>query len=457
MLWQPFVIFFLIRYIRRNLNKVSPVPDRDLMLKRALYVVAILFVFEVVKHLQSVTVWLWYIMLFGIIIFSFIRDELSRVRSVMIAILPFVAVSFASDVIKAISRSFYYNVKTYFGLAIAVTVTWAIAMLFITKRQQKALEKEQKQRQEEEEKAKLVAARKAELEVLVAERTAELTQQKEELENALEELKTTQNQLIQSEKMASLGELTAGIAHEIQNPLNFVNNFSEVSAELLDELKSEYFNKLPADDKSEAEDIIQNLTQNLEKITFHGKRADGIVKGMLQHSRSSTGVKEPTDVNALADEYLRLSYHGLRAKDKSFNVTMETKFDESLPKINVIPQDLGRVILNLFTNAFYSVNEKNKQGIQGYNPTVSVTTSSVTLASGARGVEICVRDNGLGIPQKVLDKIYQPFFSTKPTGKGTGLGLSISYEIITKGHGGELKVETKEGEFAEFIIILPLN
>jgi signal transduction histidine kinase len=203
------------------------------------------------------------------------------------------------------------------------------------------------------------------------------------------------------------------------------------------------------------EEIIEDLVQNLEKISHHGKRADAIVKGMLQHSRTSTGKKEPTDINALADEYLRLSYHGLRAKDKLFNAIMETKFDENLPEINVIPQDLGRVILNLFTNAFYSVNEKKKQNIAGYQPTVSVSTCYITLPIGEMGVEIRVKDNGLGIPQKVMDKIYQPFFSTKPTGQGTGLGLSISYEIITNAHGGEMTVETKEGEFAEFIIQIP--
>jgi two-component system, NtrC family, sensor kinase len=456
MFW-PIAILLLIRYIRRTLQRFSPNPEWDQILKRVMYAMAILFVVNTAARLQSVTFWIWYLLLLGIITYSLTRKELYYARNVMVAILPFIVVSFVSDLVKAISRSLHHSISPYLGLAFAVCATWGVALVIISNRQQKAMLKEQKQRQEEDERARVIAARKAELEVLVAERTAELTQQKEELQQALEELKTTQNQLIQSEKMASLGELTAGIAHEIQNPLNFVNNFSEVSAELLDELKNEYFNKLPVDDKSEAEDIIQDLTQNLEKITFHGKRADGIVKGMLQHSRSSTGIKEPTDINALADEYFRLSYHGLRAKDKSFNATMETKFDETLPKINVIPQDLGRVILNLFTNAFYSVNEKSKQGIQGYSPTVSVTTSSVLLASGARGVEICVRDNGVGIPQKVIDKIYQPFFSTKPTGKGTGLGLSISYEIITKGHGGELKVETKEGEFAEFIIILPLN
>ncbi|MBK8087902.1 MAG: nuclear transport factor 2 family protein [Chitinophagaceae bacterium] len=267
---------------------------------------------------------------------------------------------------------------------------------------------------------------------------------KQKAEEALTELQSTQKQLIQSEKMASLGELTAGIAHEIQNPLNFVNNFSEVSKELLDEMKE----AIEKGDTEEAKEIMNDVIQNLEKINHHGKRADGIVKGMLQHSSSGSGNKEPTDINALADEYLRLAYHGLRAKDKSFNAAMKTEFDESIGNINIIPQDIGRVILNLITNAFYVVDEKKKSGVENYEPIVSVNTKKV-----GDKVLISVKDNGNGIPQKVLDKIFQPFFTTKPTGQGTGLGLSLSYDIV-KAHGGELKVETKEGEGSEFIIQL---
>jgi two-component system NtrC family sensor kinase len=269
-----------------------------------------------------------------------------------------------------------------------------------------------------------------------------LQKQKEELQSTLSELKSTQAQLIQSEKMASLGELTAGIAHEIQNPLNFVNNFSEVSNELLDEMKTELVNN----NKEDAIAIADDVKQNLEKILHHGKRADAIVKGMLQHSRSSSGVKEPTDINALADEYLRLSYHGLRAKDKTFNATLQTDFDTAIEKIKVIPQDIGRVLLNLINNAFYAVTEKKKQVGDNYEPTVFVSTKKI-----GNKVEVRVTDNGNGIPQKVLDKIFQPFFTTKPTGQGTGLGLSLSYDIV-KAHGGELKVETKEGEGSVFTI-----
>ena len=275
------------------------------------------------------------------------------------------------------------------------------------------------------------------------------------LKKSLEELKSTQKQLVQSEKMASLGELTAGIAHEIQNPLNFVNNFSEVNQELIEELQQE----VDEGNLEEVKAIAKDLKENEEKINHHGKRADAIVKGMLQHSRQSSGHKEPTDINALADEYLRLSYHGLRAKDKSFNAQMKTDLDGSIGKINIIPQDIGRVLLNLFNNAFYSVNarlnesfgqeQKSKNSIS-YEPTVSVTTKK-----GDGKVQIIVKDNGNGIPQNIVDKIFQPFFTTKPTGEGTGLGLSLSYDII-KAHGGEIKVESKENEGSEFVIELPV-
>ena len=291
---------------------------------------------------------------------------------------------------------------------------------------------------------------------------AQLQEKNIQIEKTLTDLKSTQRQLIQSEKMASLGELTAGIAHEIQNPLNFVNNFSEVSNEMIEELKVE---KLKANrDVALEEEILNDISQNLVKINHHGKRASDIVKGMLQHSRTSSGVKELTDINALCDEYLRLSYHGLRAKDKTFNAKFETDFDSSLPKLNVIPQDIGRVILNLINNAFYAVSERLRQaqpdnnnvtlslskGDIHYAPTVSVSTKKID-----NKIIISVKDNGNGIPDSIKEKIFQPFFTTKPSGKGTGLGLSMSYEIVTKGHGGELKVETKGNEGSAFIIILP--
>jgi signal transduction histidine kinase len=280
------------------------------------------------------------------------------------------------------------------------------------------------------------------------------------LEKALVDLKSTQSQLIQSEKMASLGELTAGIAHEIQNPLNFVNNFSEVNKEMLEELKAERLKPDKERDDDLQNDLINDVIANSEKINYHGKRADAIVKGMLQHSSGNIGVKEPTDINALADEYLRLAYHGLRAKDNSFNAKIISEYDETIGNINIIPQDIGRVVLNLITNAFYVVNEKAKQNITGYEPTVEVNTKKED-----NKVFISIKDNGNGIPKKIIDKIFQPFFTTKPTGQGTGLGLSLSYDIV-KAHGGELKVKTlpaeaaaqagKVGEGSTFIITLPL-
>ncbi len=313
-----------------------------------------------------------------------------------------------------------------------------------------------------------------------------IAQQKEKVESALHDLKSTQSQLIQSEKMASLGELTAGIAHEIQNPLNFVNNFSELSKELIGEMNEELEDsirqyaagsrQLGEEKLNLAKEIAGDIEQNLEKINHHGKRAADIVKGMLLHSRTSSGQKELTDINALADEYLRLAYHGLRAKDKSFNADFKTDFDPNLPKINVIPQDIGRVLLNLINNAFYAVDKraksfdpltppagggtKNDQII--FKPTVTISTTSLNPTSGGRGVKVVIKDNGDGIPSNIVDKIFQPFFTTKPTGQGTGLGLSLSYDIV-KAHGGEIKVNAKsaragsdeENNGTEFTIFLP--
>ncbi|HOY17059.1 MAG TPA: two-component regulator propeller domain-containing protein [Haliscomenobacter sp.] len=274
-----------------------------------------------------------------------------------------------------------------------------------------------------------------------------------QLQQSLERLQSTQAQLIQSEKLASLGELTAGIAHEIQNPLNFVNNFAEVSAEMLGEMKEE----IKAGNTSGVIAIADDLEQNLSKINHHGQRASSIVKGMLEHSRASTGVKEPTDLNALADEYLRLAYHGLRAKDSSFNAAIETHFDPDLPKVEVIPQDIGRVLLNLINNAFYAVAEKAKQSIEGYQPTVTVSTRRLSVAEAENAIEISVKDNGNGVPDNIKDKIFQPFFTTKPTGQGTGLGLSLAYDMVTKGHGGTLKVSSILGEETTFKLQFPTH
>jgi signal transduction histidine kinase len=275
---------------------------------------------------------------------------------------------------------------------------------------------------------------------------------KDALQKSLEDLKAAQAQLVQSEKMASLGELTAGIAHEIQNPLNFVNNFSELGRELIDDMKA----AMAEGDYQTVAEIANDLSGNLEKINHHGKRADSIVKGMLQHSRASSGQKEPTDINTLCEEYLRLAYHGIRAKEKDFNAQVDTDLDAGLPRAQVIPQDIGRVVLNLINNAFYAVNEKMKAETQrpgtGYKPAVIVRTRNL-----GDKMEISVKDNGNGIPDAIRQKIFQPFFTTKPTGQGTGLGLSLSYDIITKGHGGELTMESTPGTGTTFSVKLPLQ
>jgi len=281
----------------------------------------------------------------------------------------------------------------------------------------------------------------------------ELQQKKDNLENALSELKSAQAQLIQSEKMASLGELTAGIAHEIQNPLNFVNNFSEINNDLIDDLKE----AAAQQDQREILRLADQLKDNEAKINLHGKRADGIVKSMLQHSRAGSGFRELIDINKMVDEYVRLSFHGMRSRDKSFNTELDIRLDPSAGKVSVMPQDFGRVLLNLLNNAFYAVNEKRKNSDDAYRPEVSILLSKSGPWNGyVNSLQIIIADNGMGIPAAIKEKIFQPFFTTKPTGEGTGLGLSLSYDII-KVHNGQLKVESKEGEGAEFKIILPLE
>ncbi len=332
-----------------------------------------------------------------------------------------------------------------------ITIYWAVIVMswslfdrfkfVLNENALQALEKERMAREKEEERNQLIAAQKDELEKQVEDRTAELSR-------SIIELRQTQTQLIQSEKMASLGELTAGIAHEIQNPLNFVNNFSDVNTELIEELKSQKSKVKNERDEELENEILNDIAENEQKINHHGKRADAIVKGMLQHSRASSGKKELTDINALANEYLRLAYQGLRAKDPSFNVTIQTDFDESIGMIAMVPQDIGRVLLNLYSNAFYAASLPSKGGYNKNNPTVWVKTKKED-----NKVVVSVRDNGPGISKNIVAKIFQPFFTTKPTGQGTGLGLSLSYDII-KAHGGELKVETKEGEGSVFIIKL---
>jgi signal transduction histidine kinase len=286
---------------------------------------------------------------------------------------------------------------------------------------------------------------------LLQQQNIELEEQRDHVKKAMAELQQTQIQLIQKEKMASLGELTAGIAHEIQNPLNFVNNFSEVNVELGSELKEELRKLSLTTEQSENLHYLANeLLQNQEKITHHGKRAGAIVNNMLEHSRRGTGTKEPTNINSLVNECLKLSYNGFRNKHKSFDSRLETHFDESAAGVNVIPQDISRVLMNLLNNAFYAVNEKKKRLNGSFEPTISVSTKK-----DGNKVMIAVYDNGTGMSEKVSAKVFQPFFTTKPNGEGTGLGLSLSYDVVTKGHGGEMKVESKEGEETKFIIQLP--
>ncbi|MEO8766349.1 MAG: ATP-binding protein [Ginsengibacter sp.] len=465
---EPFIAFFLLRDVRRILRNTARERIWDKEITYLLYGIIGLFVSDIVCdiffHIEIVTRWIWHLLLFAIIGIAFLKEDFKATRNIMFAVLPFAIVSLVADIVKLWNAERFKLINTSLGIASVFSIIWLIAMLVISRKQQKALLIEHQKTQQEEEQKLWMAAKKDELEKIVAERTSELRQQKEQVEATLTELKSTQTQLIQAEKMASLGELTAGIAHEIQNPLNFVNNFSDVNVELIDEMK----NELNAGNNNAAVAIAENIKENQQKITHHGRRADAIVKGMLQHSRKSTGQKELTEINVLADEYLRLSYHGLRAKDKTFNATMKVDFDENIEKINLVPQDIGRVFLNLFTNAFYAVNEKRKDlqspgndsvsasGEQaGYEPTVVITTKAVKLPSGSKGALISVKDNGNGIASEIMDKIFQPFFTTKPTGQGTGLGLSLSYDII-KAHGGEINVETKEGAFTEFIIQLPL-
>jgi len=299
----------------------------------------------------------------------------------------------------------------------------------------------------QEEQKKGLLEQNALLEEKVNSRTAELREQKDALQVSMQELKASQLQLIQKEKMASLGELTAGIAHEIQNPLNFVNNFAEINQDLINDIAERLdVEKLSDELKSEINPLIKDLSDNLTKISQHGKRADNIVKNMLQHSRVQSGVMELTEINTLIDEYVQMSYHNFRTKNKFFKCTINTSFDPSIERINVIPVEIGRMLFNLLNNAFYSLKEKIKVKGSDFEPIVSVATHK-----NENRVDLVIRDNGLGIQRKFIDKIYQPFFTTKPTGEGTGLGLSLSYDIV-KAHQGEMRVNSEEGEFAEFVV-----
>jgi len=448
------ITIIIISYLRKSLNMAETMERWNKIFWWLIYAaIALLVIHFSYGDSDAVTQWLSIILLSVVIYIIYKNDEFKRASFFVTASVPYIIISLLVYFLKAINPSLYSSWKTWLEAASSFSVIWGFGTWLTNRRQRKELTKAREKAIIEEKNNKIMAEMKAQLEVQVAQRTSELTRQKEELEHALIELKSTQSQLIQAEKMASLGELTAGIAHEIQNPLNFVNNFSEVNNELIGELKTEWSKAEPERDKNLEQELLNDITQNLDKINYHGKRADAIVKGMLQHSRISTGQKDPTDINALADEYLRLSYHGLRAKNKSFNATLKTNFDTTIGEINIVAQDVGRVLLNLINNAFYAVNEKFHRLKDGnsYEPTVSVSTRKIN-----QSVEIIVEDNGDGMPPELRDKIFQPFFTTKPTGEGTGLGLSISYDII-KTHGGEIRVESSQGNGSKFVITLPIK
>ena len=444
--------FGLVRALRQFLNLPARLPRWNRPLAYIWVPAVVLFVLAQATdanwpHLSD-AYWLGVLLTLAAVLLA-VRDY-RPARMLLLGLAPFLLYKMTEFGVEAAAGRIPKSFEDSLDSAQGFSLLWLMAFIFIARSQKKNLEKDRLLREEAEKAKRLIEAQNVQLEQLVGERTAALTHQAEELRGALTELRTTQAQLIQSEKMASLGELTAGIAHEIQNPLNFVNNFAEVSAELVTELEEEQAR--PARDLGLEAELLADLKQNLQKISQHGGRAASIVRGMLEHSRTSSGERTPTNLNQLADEYLRLAYHGLRAKDKTFNATLQPDFDPALPLVEAVGPDLGRVLLNLLTNAFYAVKQRQLRGEAGYQPTVGISTRRV-----GEGVEIRVRDNGTGMPESVQAKIFQPFFTTKPTGEGTGLGLSLSYDIVTQGHGGTLAVESQEGQGTTFCVALPLN
>ena len=453
---ELFVLAPMAYGIVRGLSKFLDLPQRlprwSQLLNYIWVPAAVLFVLGAVFKLRSplMNEGYWLLVLLAVLAVLVAVRDYRPAQTLLFAMAPFMVYEVLEIVLEDTAGLIPKRYDGFMDNTQGFVIIWLITFIFIARSQKKALEKGRLLREEEEKAKRLIEAQNVELERLVMERTAALTQQADELRSTLAELKATQAQLVQSEKMASLGELTAGIAHEIQNPLNFVNNFADVSVEMLGELREEQAR--PQRDPGLEADLLNDINQNLQKIHYHGQRAASIVKGMLEHSRASTGERQPTDINHLTEEYLRLAYQGLRAKDKTFNATLTTDFAPALPLVEAVGADLGRVLLNLFSNAFYAVRQHQHQrpNETTYVPTVTVSTRQVEDM-----VEIRIRDNGLGIPEAVRNKIFQPFFTTKPAGEGTGLGLSLSYDIVTKGHGGTLTVESQEGQGAEFIIILP--
>ncbi|MBD1386502.1 histidine kinase [Mucilaginibacter rigui] len=439
MTFFTYAALFLLAIRLRRAIKLSPITAKwnAPLYGIALSTIGIAFLLDDLLPNDEIEGLIIALLLLGVVEFLKREPDFKRFHVLINAHYPIIAAAILSNIVALISIKFYKKYDDYFQAAQLAAFGWIFLRVATSKKQQSEL--------------KRISERKDELELLVAQRTAEITKQRNELQETVKELQATQAQLIQQEKLASLGELTAGIAHEIQNPLNFVNNFSEVSMELIEEMEEE----MAKGDMEEATAIANDIKQNLEKIRHHGKRADGIVKGMLQHSRASSNVKEPTNLNTIADEYFRLAYHGLRAKDKSFNADLVTNFDPDLPSINIVSQDVGRVLLNMFTNAFYAVHQKQKTIGGDFKPRVEVSTRTIKTPKGS-DVEIIVKDNGSGIPDAIKDKIMQPFFTTKPAGEGTGLGLSLSYDIIVKAHKGHININSKEGEGSEFVVTLPV-
>jgi two-component system, NtrC family, sensor kinase len=462
-----FILF--LHFIRQYLNTKKHIPrwDKFLILFSIVFLIVGIYEILIIKDSESRVffAFLAAFVIFLITTFFLIKNhQQTEKKFLLYAVLPFLLVfpllliiilwivTTGEQAMLLQNKILLWFVQSLSTL-MELTFVWMIIsfsrLLFrrFTEQRQKIMdqqrEKEQILVEQEQEKLRLIEKQKIDLEIQVTERTAELKQ-------SLENLKATQAQLIQSEKMASLGEMTAGIAHEIQNPLNFVNNFAEVNNEITGEIKGEIEKLIPEDKREGLNALLDDLAGNQEKIRFHGKRADSIVKNMLLHSRKGITQKEPVNLNALVDEYTKLSYHGLRARDKSFNSDFDIQLDPSITTVELLQQDFGRVILNLVNNAFYAVHEKSKNAGSNYKPLVIVKTSMV-----ANSVRVEVNDNGDGINEQIKDKIFQPFFTTKPTGEGTGLGLSISYEIITKGHGGKMWVESNAGVGSSFIVEIP--
>jgi len=440
-----FLIIILLWYAKFKLDSKNHQPQLNKKINRLIYVCLGFLILEgFFSQITPFTFWLAQGLYFYLIYLSLTQKQYQLTKPITYAVLPLVVVNIIEYVIEHASLQLYTDWEEYIDMANLFAVIWLGILLFIDNRQRKSIEKARLIAAEKEKELQLTTKLKAELEVQVAERTAEIHQQKEALQKIVDELKSTQTQLVQQEKLASLGALTAGIAHEIKNPLNFVNNFSELSNELIKEFKT-------SNSEDERNEILADLEINLQKINEHGKRADSIVKNMLQHSRNGSGEKQLSDINQICEEYFNLAFHGKRATDANFNCEIVKNLDANLPRVNCVVQDISRVILNLINNAFDAVREREIEGkTPNYKPTVTLSTQQINNI-----ISISIHDNGKGIPQHIQEKIFEPFFTTKPAGQGTGLGLSLSYDIV-KAQGGEMKLETVEGEGSEFLILLPL-